>query len=297
MTNFISRRCKSVAVGLAIFALGVTGCTSAEGGAEPEINPSASFAPGTSMQEIADRGTIRIGTKFDLSTIGAKNLKGEVEGFDVEIGQLIAAELGISPENIEWVETVSANREPYVQQEKVDLVIAYYAITPEREEVVTFGGPYLEGGLDLLVEAGNPKAISGPEDAEGKTVCGQSGSTGPAYLNAEHPEVNLVEFDTMSKCVDSLKQGQVDAVVQANHVLLAEMQKEPGEFELVGERFDPTEFGIGMLKGDSEMCEFVNGVLEEAFKSGAYDEAWEATIGTAANEDVAPDHPTLSTCE
>lgn len=249
------------------------------------------------MQEIADRGTIRIGTKLDLPTIGAKNLKGEVEGFDVEIGELIAAELGISPENIEWVETVSANREPYIQQKKVDLVIAYYAVTPARQEVVTFAGPYLDGGLDLLVEEGNPQSINGPHDAEGKTVCGQAGSTGPAYLHREHPEVRLVEFDTMSKCVDALKQGQVDAVVQADHVLLAAIQKEPGAFELAGERFDPTEFGVGMPKGDLEMCEFVNGVLEDSYESGAYDEAWKATIGTAAGEDAMPGHPTLSTCE
>ncbi|MGO1698956.1 MAG: glutamate ABC transporter substrate-binding protein [Micrococcaceae bacterium] len=249
------------------------------------------------MQEISDRGTIRIGTKFDLPTIGAKNLRGEVEGFDIKIGQLVAAELGIPADQIEWVETVSANREPYLQQNKVDLVVAYYAITPSREEVVTFAGPYLEGGLDFLVKEGNPQGISGPEDASGNTICGQSGSTGPAYLHEHHPEVRLVEFDTMSKCVDALKQGQVDGVVQANHVLLAAMQKEPGEFELVGEQFDPTAFGIGIPKGDTEMCGFVNEVLQDAFESGAYEEAWQETVGEAAPDGESPEQPNLSACK
>lgn len=283
--------------GTALLALTASGCSQSVAQDGAVVESSVSFEPGTSMQEIADRGSIRIGTKFDLPTIGAKNLKGEVEGFDVEIAKMIAGQLGIGPEKIEWVETVSANREPYLQQKKVDLVVAYYAITPKRQEVVTFAGPYLAGGLDLLVKAGNPEGIHGPEDTAGKKVCGQSGSTGPAFLHKEYPEAELVEFDTLSKCVDSLKQGQVDAVVQADHVLLGAMEKEAGTFELAGTRFDPTEFGVGISKGDVEMCKFVEQVLQESMDTGTYDKAWKETIGKALEGEPVPEHPTLMPCE
>ncbi|MBM9463403.1 glutamate ABC transporter substrate-binding protein [Aeromicrobium sp. YIM 150415] len=291
--------CTALLTGLTgLGLLTMSACGSSEGGDDPEVAEvsASSFADGSTMQRLAEQGSIRIGTKLDLSPIGSKNLQGDVEGFDIEIGKMVAAELGISSDDIEWVETVSANREPYLQQKKVDLVIAYYAITPEREEVVTFAGPYLDGGLDILVLEGNPEGITGPEAAGGKKICGQSGSTGPAALRADYPDVQLVEFDTMSKCVDALKQGSVDGVIQANHVLVGAMEKEEGEFELAGTLFDPTDFGIGITKGDIEFCDFVEGVLRDAEEDGSYAEAWEDTVGRAMDESDAPALPEQRPC-
>ena len=65
-------------------------------------------------------GKITIGTKFDQPLFGQKGLDGKPVGFDVEIGKLIAAKLGIPADKIEWVETVSANREEFIKQGKVD---------------------------------------------------------------------------------------------------------------------------------------------------------------------------------
>ena len=100
-------------------------------------------------------GSIRIGTKFDQPGLGNINLEtDEPEGFDVEIGKIIAGKLGIGEDDIEWVETVSANREAFIASDRVDLVIATYTINDERKEQVDFAGPYYVAGQDLLVARG-----------------------------------------------------------------------------------------------------------------------------------------------
>src|SRR6185436_14831547 len=112
------------------------------------------FDDGTRMKELADDGSVIIGVKFDQPGIGFKGATDDMPvGFDPEIGKILAASLGIAPEDITWKETISDNREPFLQEGEVDLVIASYSITDERREVVGQAGPYYVTGQQLLVGA------------------------------------------------------------------------------------------------------------------------------------------------
>ena len=91
--------------------------------------------------------------------------------------------MGIAADKVNFVESVSANREPFIQQDKVDFVVATYTINDKRKEVVDFAGPYYEAGQDIMVAKGNPEGIAGPEDLAGKKVCSVTGST-PARTSA-----------------------------------------------------------------------------------------------------------------
>ena len=114
------------------------------------------------MAELAEAGTIRVGTKFDQPGFGLENLEGEVEGFDVEVAKIIAGALGIAPEDIEWVETPSAVREEVLEGDEVDMVVATYTINDERKERITFAGPYYQAGQQIMVAA-DDDTITGPE--------------------------------------------------------------------------------------------------------------------------------------
>ena len=150
------------AVPAAALVLSLAGCGSSNDDKNvttPVAKPS--FAAGTRMADIAAAGKITIGTKFDQPLFGLKGLSGKPEGFDVEIAKLIAAKLGIAEDKITFVESVSANREPFLQQKKVDMVVATYTINDKRDKVVDFAGPYFVAGQDILVAKGNPKGITG----------------------------------------------------------------------------------------------------------------------------------------
>src|SRR5918996_4251917 len=234
------------------------------------------------MARLQQAGSVKVGTKFDQPLFGLKNLEGKPEGFDVEIAKIIAGEMGIAADGITWVETVSANREPFIQQGKVDFVVATYTINDKRKEVVDFAGPYFEAGQDIMVAKGNPDGITGPDALAGKKVCSVSGSTPAENIRTNYPQAQLVEFDVYSKCAEALKNKQVQAVTTDNVILLGLISKDQESFELVDKPFTKEPYGIGLKKGDTQFRDFINSTLEKAYQDGRWQAAWDATAGKVA---------------
>ena len=261
-------------------ALALAGCAGGGGtGEEAEETPEAAptFEAGTTMAELSEAGAITIGTKFDQPLFGLVGPSGVPEGFDVEIGKIIASELGIDEENIEWVETVSANREPFIHNGQVDIVVATYTINDKRKEVVSFAGPYYLAGQSILVLADNDD-IESEEDLVGQPVCSVTGST-PAAKLAEIGAVPVLT-DTYTNCLEPLRSGQVVAVSTDNVILAGLAAQNEGEFKVVGEPFTEEPYGIGLALEDTDFRMWINDVLEKSYEDGRYEEAWNSTAGT-----------------
>ena len=246
-----------------------------------DVADDPTFAEGSTMAKLADAGKITIGTKFDQPLFGQAGPDGKPAGFDVEIGKLMAAALGIKADDIEWVETVSANREPFIQNGKVDLVVATYTINDTRKEVVDFAGPYYVAGQALMVTADN-EDITGEDSLEGKKVASVEGSTPAQYMTDNHPEAELSTFDTYSNCVTALLNGQVDAVTTDNVILAGFVAADKDKLKLVGDgaTFPEEPYGIGMKKGDDDFRTFLNDTLQAAYDDGRWANAWEGTAGS-----------------
>jgi glutamate transport system substrate-binding protein len=268
-------------------ALTLSGC--ADSGAQTPAAPvetAPEFAAGTTMAKLSEAGKMTIGTKFDQPLFGLKGPDGTPVGFDVEIGKLIAAKLGIKAESIDWVETVSANREPFIQNGQVDVVVATYTINDTRKEVVSFAGPYYEAGQDLLVLAGNPDKITGPDDLKDQAVCTVSGSTSEKNIAAY--TTNIIATDTYSNCLGPLRSGEVVAVTTDNVILAGLADQNEGEFEVLDKPFTKEPYGIGLKKDDTEFRNFINDTLEAAFEDGSWAKAWEATAGKVLSTPKPP---------
>jgi glutamate transport system substrate-binding protein len=278
---------------LTALALIATGCGDDDEPAapEPEVEEEPTFPEGTTLARLAEAGRIRIGTKYDQPGLGNINLEtDEPEGFDVEIGKIVAGKLGIEPDGIEWIETVSANREAFIANDRVDIVIATYTINDERKQQVDFAGPYYVAGQDLLVRE-DDDSINGPDDLAGKRVCAASGSTPIENIRENYPEAEPVEFDTYTECVDQLEAEQIDAV-STDDIILAGYAADPkyeGLFRVVGETFSDEPYGIGLRKGDDAWRDFLNDTLEESYEDGSWKEAFDATLGASGVE--APEPP------
>jgi glutamate transport system substrate-binding protein len=276
-------------LGIALaLTLALAACGGDDDGGGGTANEGASFAEGTTMARLNQAGTVTVGTKFDQPLFGLKNLEGKPEGFDVEIAKLIAGELGIAADKVNFIEAVSANREPFIQQDKVDFVVATYTINDKRKQVVDFAGPYYEAGQDIMVAKGNPEAIKGPEDLAGKKVCSVTGSTPAENIRTNYPDADLTEFDVYSKCAEALKNKQVQAVTTDNVILLGLISQDPDAFELVGKPFTKEPYGIGLKKGDTEFRNFINDTLEKIEQDGRWLAAWDATAGKVATEKPTP---------
>lgn len=268
-------------------ALVLAGCADSEApGDEPTVEETPEFEAGTTMAKLADAGTITIGTKFDQPLFGLAGPDGTPEGFDVEIGKLIAGKLGIAPEKITWTETVSKNREPFIQAGEVDLVVATYTINDERKKVVSFAGPYYTAGQDILVPAGNPDGITGVEDLAGKNVCSVSGST--SEKNLQEAGATVLPAAGYSDCLEPLRNGAVVAVSTDNVILAGLASQNEGEFEVVGNPFTSEPYGIGLALEDDTFRDWINDVLEDAYADGTWAAAWEKTAGTVLDTPEPP---------
>jgi glutamate transport system substrate-binding protein len=243
-----------------------------------------------SSGSVADKKSLKIGVKEDQPGLGFKGPDGKFTGFDVEIAKAVARELGVDESKIEFVTTVSANREPFIQQGKVDFVVASYTINDDRKTKVSFAGPYYVAGQDLLVRS-DETAITGPDTLDGKKVCSVTGSTPAKRIRTDHPKAQLQEFDTYSKCVAALLGKTVDAVSTDDIILAGYAAQNAGKVKVVGKPFSKEPYGIGLAKDDKKGRDAINNALQKIYDSGEYKSIWEKTLGVGGTP--APAAPAL----
>jgi glutamate transport system substrate-binding protein len=237
---------------------------------------AASKLPATA-EKIKAKGKITIGVKFDVPFMGLKSaVSNDVTGFDTEIGKLVAkAIFGTDKGKVEWVEAISRNREPFIQEDKVDIVISTYTINDARKKLIDFAGPYVSAKQDILIYKVDAEQIKSVSDLNGRKVCSVQGSTSLNNLRREAPRADVVAFNTYSECVEALKDGRVQAVTTDDLILISFAKKFPA-FQLVGKPFTDEPYGIGLKKCDTEFRNWLNDLIETSAKNGDYKKAWDA---------------------
>jgi len=240
-------------------------------------------------------GKLTFGVKADQPGLGLQT-GSTYAGFDIEISKIIAKGLGVPESGITWKTTVSANREAYIQQGQVDVVVATYTINDDRKTKVNFGGPYYIAGQDLLVPVNS--TITGPEALAGKKVCSVSGSTPAKRIQTDHKDAQLQQFDSYSKCVTALAGNKVDAVTTDDIILAgyAAQDQYAGKFKVVGKPFSTEPYGIGVKKEDSAGCNKINDILKAAAADGSYKKAWDDTLGKSGKPAPELDVAKLTNC-
>lgn len=272
-------RLRYFTVGIAIAALAAA-CGGGDDDSGSKVDKSTSFASGSTMAKLHDNGKVTIGTKFDQPGIAYKDpASGNMEGFDVEIGRLIAGKLGLAESDIQFKEVISKNREDFIKNGSVDFVIGSYSITDERKKIVDFAGPYYVTGQQLLVNK-DDNSINGPDDLKGKKVCSVTGSTSIVTVEEKYG-ANPVPFGTYTECVNQLTGGSVDAVTTDGAILLGYAAKQPDKLKVVGDAFSTENYGIGIKKGDTTFRNWLNDQIEASFDNGTWKTAFDETLGKA----------------
>src|ERR671918_916022 len=226
-----------------------------------ETTPAAEveqFPEDTTMGKIQAAGEIKIGVKFDVPPFGFKNPQtDEIEGFDVDLGKAIADKLGVKPN---FIEAISDNRIPFLQDGTVDLVLSTMTINAERDQEIDFSEPYYIARGRILVPQDSD--ITGVESLAGKKVCTALGSTYEETIKEQAPDANLKLVDSYSECIELVQNGAVDAVSTAD-VILTGMIIQDDSLHLVGDELTVEPYGAGIKKGDKELLDVVNGVLDD----------------------------------
>ncbi|MER6451282.1 MULTISPECIES: glutamate ABC transporter substrate-binding protein [Streptomyces] len=224
---------------------------------------------------------ITIGIKFDQPGIGQKTPQGYA-GFDVDVATYVAKKLGYGADKIEWKESKSADRETMLKRGDVDFIAASYSITPEREKLVDFAGPYLLAHQDVLIRA-DDKTIKSPSDLNSKRLCSVTGSTSAQNVKDKlAPKAQLQEYPTYSACLTGLQNKAIDALTTDDSILAgyASQSQFKGKFKLGGFKMTNENYGIGVKKG-SDLKAKINKALESMVSDGSWDAAVKKNFGPA----------------
>ncbi|GAC1327446.1 MAG: glutamate ABC transporter substrate-binding protein [Mycobacteriales bacterium] len=258
------------------------------GGAGYAMTQVKTLPSSPQLDAIKARGKLIVGTKFDQPLFGLKNpTSSKLEGFDTEMGRLLAKRIFGDESKVDYVETVSKNREAFLTNSNVDVVIATYTINDARKMLVGFAGPYYVAGQDIMVKKSNT-AIKSVTDLNGKKVSSVQGSTSEKNVRAQAPQATVLLFDTYAAAAEALKDGRVDAESTDNVILLGLVDKNPDDFKLVGNTFTKEPYGIGVKKEDTVFRGFVNDMLDESYKNGDWKKAYAKTAGKVDKSNPSP---------
>lgn len=220
------------------------------------------------VAEIKEKGKIVIATGNYFPFEYHDQKLNKLVGYDIDLGERIAEELGVE---VEWSEMQFQTLIPSLQNNQADLAIAAMYMTDERKEVVDFAEPYLSTG-QVLVKLKGDTSINSVDDLEGKTIGVKSGATSEKTANdlkAQGVDLEIKSYKETIDYLTDLELGRVDAVFNDYLNQLGYFQTKPdSKAEIVGEPIDHAELGIAANKGNDDLLEVVNDVLQEMEESG-----------------------------
>jgi ABC-type amino acid transport substrate-binding protein len=291
------RHPRMLLLGVALLAVACTG-----GGGSPSASPvespaespagsaspSASFAPDSAVGQIQAKGTLTCGVKFDVIAFGFRNpTSGEIEGFDADLCRAIAEALNVEPD---FIEAISANRIPFLQEDRVDIIISTMTRTDERLQEIDFSKIYYLAGQKILVKSDSDYQTVDDLVTAGVPVCSGQGSTSETNLrDLGVSEDNLVLFQTYTEAAAALVDGRCEAVSTDDSILFGLAAQNEG-LEVRGEAFSEEPLGIGVKKGKEDLVAFINGVLDAMAADGRWQALYDEHIKPYTGEE-APEPP------
>jgi glutamate transport system substrate-binding protein len=272
---------------LALASLALAGCGEDEDRAPGRGAEVQRYSANTTMGRLQQKGEITIGVKFDVPPFGFKNPRsGAVEGFDVDLGKAVAAQLGVRPR---FIEAISDNRIPFLKDGTADLILSTMTITKERDQEIEFSNPYYIAHGRILVPQNS--TIQGIQDLAGRRVCTALGSTYADTLRERAPRATLRLVDSYSECLELLQNRAVDAV-STDDVILTGMIIQDRSLKLVGSELTTEPYGAGLKQGDTRFQSFVNEVLSRYKSDGRWARSYQRWVGRYTGQPEQP--PTLS---
>lgn len=254
------------------------------------VADDAAIAASEWATKVKNAGVFRVGATQTSQLFSLLNeVDGRMRGFDAGLYQMLAGYILGDPNNYDVTLVQSSTRESVLQSDQVDAVFATYSITPARQEVISFAGPYFTAHQGILVAASNTD-INGVEDLDGKTVGVQEGSTGRALLEEYAPGADVQEIGTDEELRRALEQGRIDAYVVDVSLHMGSMVSNPGKYRLAGEFGPDDNYGIG-LPLDSDGVAFVNEFLNTVISSGLWTQLWQICIGDRTGITDVPEPP------
>lgn len=216
------------------------------------------------IDDIKKRGVLKVAVKADYKPYGFRDPSGAIVGIEPELAKDVADKLGVK---IEFIPVVSSNRMQFLQQGKVDLMIATMTDKPDRRKVVSIVEPnYYSSGTNILTL--KKYGFKTWEDLRGKPVCGIQGAFYNKKTGREYG-AKIVAFKGTAEVYAALKAGNCVAFVYDDSSHVAKTKSaEWADYEMPLPTIDDAPWGLAVKLGETKFHAMMSDMIKGWHKSG-----------------------------
>jgi polar amino acid transport system substrate-binding protein len=216
------------------------------------------------LSDIKSKGVLVVGTKADYRPFGFLDPSGKIVGFEPDLAADIAKRLGVK---LELVPVVASNRIQFLQQGKIDLMIATMSDTPERRKIVDIVEPdYYASGTNVMAK--KSEGLKSWEQLRGKKVCLIQGS----FYNKELQEkygIEGVAFPGTAEAYAALRNGNCIAFAYDDTAIVGEMLKpEWSAYEMPLDSILVAPGGMAVKQGEKGFADVLSKTITDWHKTG-----------------------------
>jgi polar amino acid transport system substrate-binding protein len=251
--------------------------------------PASAQDDGSTLDEVLARGHLVLGTGSTNAPWHFKSVDDELQGFDVDMGRIVAKALFGDPDKIEYVTQSSDARIPNITTGKVDLTCQFMTVTGERAQQVAFTIPYYREGVGLMLKADGSYADYEALKAAGSdvTVSVLQNVYAEDMVHAALPDASVDQYESVDLIYQALESGRSDAVATDQSSLAWYMTQNPGRYVDAGYGWNPQSYSCAVARGDHDWLQFVNTALHEAMTGVEFD-FYAASFKTWFGAELAP---------
>ena len=237
--------------------------------------PLAGTANASVLEEINDRGVVRIAVPQDFPPFGSVGTNMQPQGYDIDVARYIANAMDVE---LELVPVTSANRIPYLQTGKVDMVISSLGKNPDREKAIDFSIAYAPFFLGVFGVEEIP--VSAADDLTDLTVGTTRGAIEDLQLTEIAPESTKIQrFEDNNTTISAFLSGQVDLIATGNLVAASIAKRDTDRKPETKFLLKDSPCYVGVPSGDTQIQAEVNSIIAEGIASGVFDELSEEWFG------------------
>jgi polar amino acid transport system substrate-binding protein len=225
--------------------------------------------------EVRQRRRWNIGVKCDAPPFGYIDVRGQNAGFDVEIARWFSRFAFGRANRVNFTCAPTPAREPLLTTGRVDLVIATFTYTTDRDTRIDFSRAYYKATGRLLVRNDSP--VTGLSSLAGRTVATTTGSIYDRWVRRCFTNTNLVVTDSFTNALLAFQQGRADALMWDDSVLVG-IAAANRDFKLTPDTFLPGPYGIGIRQGNAAMKRWVDSRLEVMRRRDAFNPLLRAAV-------------------
>jgi len=238
------------------------------------------------LDQIIKDGTIRIGVNPNFPPMSSFSMTNQLEGFDIDIGNVIAEALGVK---VEFVTTATAQRVPFLISNRIDIALGAITRTPKRAKVISFTVPLHSEAMGVITTDKIDVSSWTELNNEDITLVNMRGNLSVEILQDKLPKPKVLLVDGNADTIRAIAQGRADALIEnVDFFLHFTKNYRNVTWRVLNDTIFVAYCGIGVSMGNDELRNYLNVLLYDLHSSGVINETWMKWYGTPMVVPISP---------